>query len=87
MGLVYWCSRLIEHSLSFPSTDDHVPHIIVLSDHAHEDTALRPALGRPMDAFMSYLLFWQDTIDHCKSAEVNDTLLDHFQVLFLEQLL
>lgn len=36
---------------------------------------------------MSYLLFWQDTIDHCKSAEVNDTLLDHFQVLFLEQLL
>lgn len=40
-----------------------------------------------MDAFMSYLLFWQDTIDHCKSVEVNDTLLDHFQVLFLEQLL
>lgn len=36
---------------------------------------------------MSYLLFWQDTIDHCKSDEVNDTLLDHFQVLFLEQLL
>lgn len=40
-----------------------------------------------MEAFMSYLLFWQDTIDHCKSVEVNDTLLDHFQVLFLEQLL
>lgn len=40
-----------------------------------------------MDSFISYLLFWQDTIDHCKSAEVNDTLLDHFQVLFLEQLL
>lgn len=40
-----------------------------------------------MDSFMSYLLFWQDTIDHCKSAEVNGTLLDHFQVLFLEQLL
>jgi hypothetical protein len=36
---------------------------------------------------MSYLLFWQDTIDHCKSAEVNGTLLDHFQILFLEQLL
>lgn len=48
---------------------------------------MKPALGEAMDAFMSYLLFWQDTIDHCKSAEVNDTLLDHFQVLFLEQLL
>lgn len=36
---------------------------------------------------MAYLLFWQDTIDHCKSPEVVATLLDHFQVLFLEQLL
>ncbi|KAJ5669937.1 uncharacterized protein N7477_005300 [Penicillium maclennaniae] len=74
-------------SLEYASTDDNVPRIIELSDHAKEVTALQPALGETMDAFMSYLLFWQDTIDHCKSAEVNDTLLDHFQVLFLEQLL
>ncbi|KAJ5585593.1 uncharacterized protein N7459_005393 [Penicillium hispanicum] len=74
-------------SLSFAPTDTDVPRIIALSDHAKEETALKPALGEAMDAFMSYLLFWQDTIDHCKSAEVNDTLLDHFQVLFLEQLL
>ncbi|KAJ5701000.1 hypothetical protein N7493_012046 [Penicillium malachiteum] len=74
-------------SLCFPSTDEETPRIVALSDHADEITALKPALGEAMDAFMSYLLFWQDTIDHCKSAEVNDTLLDHFQVLFLEQLL
>ncbi|KAJ5884410.1 hypothetical protein N7504_011982 [Penicillium tannophilum] len=74
-------------SLCFPSPDDEAPRIIALSDHANEVTALQPALGEAMDAFMSYLLFWQDTIDHCKSTEVNDTLLDHFQVLFLEQLL
>ncbi|KAJ5083882.1 hypothetical protein NUU61_008461 [Penicillium alfredii] len=73
--------------LSFTPTDENVPHIVALSDHAKQETALPPALGQAMDAFMSYLLFWQDTIDHCKSAEVNDTLLDHFQVLFLEQLL
>lgn len=79
--------RLTEHSLCFPSPDDEAPRIIALSDHANEVTALQPALGEAMDAFMSYLLFWQDTIDHCKSTEVNDTLLDHFQVLFLEQLL
>ncbi|KAI2790588.1 hypothetical protein POX_d06109 [Penicillium oxalicum] len=73
--------------LIFTSTEDQVPRIIALSDHSEEETALHPALSDAMDAFMSYLLFWQDTIDHCKSAEVNDTLLDHFQVLFLEQLL
>ena len=74
-------------SLSLGTTDNNVPQIVVLSDHANQDTAVRPYLGGPMDSFMSYLLFWQDTIDHCKSAEVNATLLDHFQVLFLEQLL
>ncbi|OGM51344.1 DNA polymerase epsilon subunit C [Aspergillus bombycis] len=75
-------------SLSFDETsDENMPHIVALSDHAKQETALPPALGATVDSFMSYLLFWQDTIDHCKSAEVNGTLLDHFQVLFLEQLL
>ncbi|KAF7586837.1 hypothetical protein BBP40_008245 [Aspergillus hancockii] len=75
-------------SLSFNETsDDNMPHIVALSDHAKQETALPPSLGVTVDSFMSYLLFWQDTIDHCKSAEVNGTLLDHFQVLFLEQLL
>lgn len=78
---------LTRYSLTFTPTDENVPRIIALSDHAKEETALHPALSEAMDAFMSYLLFWQDTIDHCKSTEVNDTLLDHFQVLFLEQLL
>ncbi|KAJ5988132.1 hypothetical protein N7481_003342 [Penicillium waksmanii] len=74
-------------SLEYIPTDDDVPRVVALSDHAKEETALQPTLSEAMDTFMSYLLFWQDTIDHCKSAEVNDTLLDHFQVLFLEQLL
>lgn len=80
-------SILTRLSLCFPAVDEEIPRIIALSDHAEDITALKPALSEAMDAFMSYLLFWQDTIDHCKSAEVNDTLLDHFQVLFLEQLL
>ncbi|KAJ5189054.1 Major facilitator superfamily domain general substrate transporter [Penicillium cf. griseofulvum] len=85
LGALY--SQLGHLSFTLTDEDENVPHIIVLSDHAKEETALQPTLGQTMDAFMSYLLFWQDTIDHCKSAEVNDTLLDHFQVLFLEQLL
>lgn len=79
--------RADRSSLEFVPTDENVPRVIAYSDHAAEETALQPTLCHTMDAFMSYLLFWQDTIDHCKSAEVNDTLLDHFQVLFLEQLL
>ncbi|KAL4952554.1 Retinoic acid induced 16-like protein-domain-containing protein [Aspergillus filifer] len=75
-------------SLAFHSDEEHdVPHIISHSDHAQQHAALPPALGVTMDSFMAYLLFWQDTIDHCKSAEVVASLLDHFQVLFLEQLL
>jgi hypothetical protein len=46
-----------------------------------------PELQVHMDAFLAYLMFWQDTFEHCKSIEVKDTLLDHFQVLFLQQLL
>ncbi|KAF7182909.1 hypothetical protein CNMCM7691_002653 [Aspergillus felis] len=75
-------------SLSFGTTEEeNLPEIVALSDHARHESALPPRLDSTMDSFMSYLLFWQDTIDHCKSAEVNGTLLDHFQVLFLEQLL
>ncbi|KAJ9219992.1 hypothetical protein DTO207G8_5321 [Paecilomyces variotii] len=74
-------------TLSFSVTDEDVPPIIAFSDHARQETAVQPQLGAHMDSFLSYLLFWQDTVDHCKSAEVNDTLLDHFQILFLQQLL
>ena len=40
-----------------------------------------------MKEFLAYLAFWQDTVTHCKSPEVADNLLDHFQVLFVQQLL
>ena len=69
------------------TSDSNLPKVIAFSDATRNGNAVQPRLGSAMDSFMSYLLFWQDTIDHCQSAEVNDTLLDHFQVLFLEQLL
>jgi hypothetical protein len=37
--------------------------------------------------FLSYLTFWQDVLEHCRSVDVRQTLLDHLQVLFLHQLL
>lgn len=38
-------------------------------------------------AFLSYLMFWQDVLEHCTSNDVKQTLLDHFRLLFLQQLL
>ncbi|EER25534.1 hypothetical protein CPC735_066340 [Coccidioides posadasii C735 delta SOWgp] len=67
--------------------DLDIPPIIALSDDTRLEAFIRYDLGGNMDSFLSYLLFWQDAVDHCKSVELNDTLLDHFQVLFLEQLL
>ncbi|EEP81362.1 predicted protein [Uncinocarpus reesii 1704] len=67
--------------------DVEIPPIVALSDDTRLEAYIRYDLGGNMDSFLSYLLFWQDAVDHCKSVELNDTLLDHFQVLFLEQLL
>jgi len=45
------------------------------------------SLQQDLETFLSYLLFWQDILEHCRSVDVKQTLLDHFQVLFLQQLL
>lgn len=55
------------------------------SEQTHED---EPAEAwQSVNTFLSYLAFWQDTLNHCSSIEVADTLLDHFQILFVQQLL
>lgn len=51
------------------------------------DSVSSPQFNVPMNTFMSYLAFWQDLLEYCKSIDVRQTLLDHFQVLFLQQLL
>ena len=40
-----------------------------------------------MATFLSYLTFWQDVLNHCRSSNVKQTLLDCFSILFLQQLL
>ncbi|KAM5447290.1 hypothetical protein MaudCBS49596_006052 [Microsporum audouinii] len=86
IGLGASYSQLSRLLISTDGNED-VPAIIALSDHTDLDNTVHHSHQGQLDAFLSYLLFWQDAIDHCKSPEVNDTLLDHFQVLFLEQLL
>lgn len=76
---------------------DHLPHelppILALSDYQHPTSnyevvaSCSPEFQAHLDTFLSHLLFWQDVLNHCRSIEVKSTLLEHFQVIFLQQLL
>ena len=76
---------------------DHLPHdlppILALSDYEHPTSnyeivsSCSPEFQSHLETFLSHLLFWQDVLNHCKSVEVKSTLLEHFQVIFLQQLL
>ena len=72
---------------------DELPAILALSDYEHPVTtseivsSASPDFQGHMETFLSHLVFWQDVLNHCKSVEVKQTLLEHFQVIFLEQLL
>jgi len=69
------------------------PTILAYSDHLGSqpvygaESSNSPEFQTHMDTFLSYLVFWQDVLEHCKSVEVKQTLLDHFHILFLQQLL
>ncbi|KAF4633512.1 hypothetical protein G7Y89_g4596 [Cudoniella acicularis] len=77
--------------IDFPP--DELPPILALSDYEHPVTTMEIVSSASldfqshMDTFLSHLVFWQDVLNHCKSVEVKQTLLEHFQVIFLQQLL
>lgn len=69
------------------------PLILALSDYksprtSHDSVSVfSRQLQTHMDTFLSHLAFWQDVLEHCGSVDVRQTLIDHLQVLFLQQLL
>jgi Retinoic acid induced 16-like protein len=77
--------------IDFPAGE--LPPILALSDYQHPVetseivSSASPDFQSHMETFLSHLLFWQDVLNHCKSVEVKQTLLEHFQVIFLQQLL
>lgn len=77
--------------IDFPSGE--LPPILALSDYQHPIetseivSSVSPDFQGHMETFLSHLVFWQDVLNHCKSVEVKQTLLEHFQVIFLQQLL
>ena len=72
---------------------DSVPAVLSFSDitasqvtRDAEETS-SPAFQAHLATFLSYLVFWQDILEHCTSSDVKQSLLDHFKLLFLQQLL
>ncbi|KAK0636387.1 Retinoic acid induced 16-like protein-domain-containing protein [Bombardia bombarda] len=72
---------------------NELPAILAFSDYQHPKSNYEVISScsfefhTHLDTFLSHLLFWQDVLNHCRSVEVKSTLLEHFQVIFLQQLL
>ncbi len=77
--------------IDYPANE--LPPILAFSDYQHPKSnyevvsSCAPPFQSHLDTFLSHLLFWQDVLNHCRSVEVKSTLLEHFQVIFLQQLL
>lgn len=83
----------LSRKLVIDHPSNEVPPCLALSDYEHPKSnyeivsSCSPEFLSHVDTFLSHLLFWQDVLNHCKSVEVKSTLLEHFQVIFLQQLL
>ncbi|KAL2175178.1 Retinoic acid induced 16-like protein-domain-containing protein [Thermothelomyces heterothallicus CBS 202.75] len=72
---------------------NELPPILAFSDYQHPKSNYEVVSScslqfqSHLDTFLSHLLFWQDVLNYCRSVEVKSTLLEHFQVIFLQQLL
>ncbi|KAK1073115.1 hypothetical protein LTR74_002081 [Friedmanniomyces endolithicus] len=83
----------LSRELSILHPNSTLPAVLAMSDYgtthqrATAESAFSDRHQTHMATFLSYLAFWQDVLDHCGSADVKQTLLDHFQILFLQQLL
>ncbi|KAL8795301.1 MAG: hypothetical protein Q9195_002170 [Heterodermia aff. obscurata] len=67
---------------SFVFTDDNQP-----SPTFDTLKSSSPDFREGLSMFLNYLVFWQDILENCASDDVKQTLLDHFELLFLKQLL
>ncbi|KAL7799949.1 Retinoic acid induced 16-like domain-containing protein [Trichoderma ceciliae] len=83
----------LSRKLVIDHMSNNLPPILALSDYEHPSSnyeivsSCSGEFQSHLETFLSHLLFWQDVLNHCKSVEVKSTLLEHFQVIFLQQLL
>ncbi|CCU81653.1 hypothetical protein BGHDH14_bgh03049 [Blumeria hordei DH14] len=83
----------LSRKLVIDHPDGELPAVLALSDYQRPlstpeiVSSSSPDFQMHMETFLSHLVFWQDVLNHCKSIEVKQTLLEHFRVIFLQQLL
>lgn len=83
----------LSRELSVLHDPEQLPLILAMSDYVQlhmpstAESIFSPNHAGHMSTFLSHLAFWQDVLEHCKSPDVKQTLVDHFQILFLQQLL
>lgn len=83
----------ISRKLSILHPQDKLPLVLSFSDYVEAksngdtENLHTDEFQSHIGTFLSYLAFWQDVLEHCRSADVRHTLIDHFHVLFLQQLL
>ena len=83
----------LSRKLVLAFTKDTVPPILSFSDTPRPKTPSDAEKTTSSDfqahlaTFLSYLVFWQDVLEHCGSKDIKCSLLDHFKFLFLQQLL
>ena len=86
----------LSRELSLTIDHDKLPLLLAMSDYTDiletsgasaAQSVYSDAHAAHMRTFLSDLTFWQDILEHCRSEDVRQTLLDHFQILFLQQVL
>ncbi|KAF2765120.1 hypothetical protein EJ03DRAFT_219587 [Teratosphaeria nubilosa] len=83
----------LSRELSILHPDATLPAVLAMSDYStnnpkpNAESAFSDRHQAHMSTFLAYLTFWQDVLDHCSNSDVRQTLLDHFQILFVQQLL
>ncbi|KAF2126208.1 hypothetical protein P153DRAFT_378408 [Dothidotthia symphoricarpi CBS 119687] len=83
----------LSRKLSIIHPPQNMPLILSLSDYtdmqpnSQAESFFTDEFQDHLVTFLSYLAFWQDVLEHCRSTDVRHTLIDHFQILFLQQLL
>ncbi|KAI1813746.1 Retinoic acid induced 16-like protein-domain-containing protein [Poronia punctata] len=83
----------LSRKLVIDHPSQELPPVLAFSDYEHPTATFEIVSSCSeeyqlhMDTFLSHLLFWQDVLNHCRSVEVKSTLLEHFQIIFLQQLL
>ncbi|KAL6705190.1 hypothetical protein ACN47E_007295 [Coniothyrium glycines] len=83
----------MSRKLSILHPKHNLPFLLSLSDYSEmqsnpqAESFFSEDFQNHLATFLSYLTFWQDVLEHCRSIDVRHTLIDHFQILFLQQLL